>query len=215
MPSTLSYSFSDNCRFQHIEDDTAGNSRPPYPFVRGYKGRTQANGSTSEEKRGSDFEVKYFSGHHPDKATIAEQLASLPSNMRHLGLANGYHGKNSSNPGKSANGSAKPHPPAQRIPNADDFPSLNGSSTVTRSPASSVHSLLNGKTAAQILKSAPPQKIPPKPKEVPVDVAASKVEGSSVASSEKDGGTNGSGSSSPSPRVAKAPDALEVLPVVA
>ena len=125
-------------------------------------------------------------------------------------MANGYHGKNS---GKTSNGSSKPQPPSQRIPNANDFPSLNGSSTATRSPASSVHSLLNGKTAAQILKSAPPKM--PKPKEVHVEAAVLKVEGSSVASSEKDGGANGSGSGSPSPRVAEAPNALEVLPVVA
>ncbi|KAF8338063.1 uncharacterized protein EI90DRAFT_3013387 [Cantharellus anzutake] len=202
----------DSCRFQHIEDDPGRHS---YPYLRSYRGRT--NGANPDEKKTNDFEVKYFSGQRPDKATIAEQLSTLPSNIRNLSLANGYHGKNSHN-GKSAHASAKSQPPPQRVPNADDFPSLNGSSAITRSPASSVQSLLNGKTAAQILKSTPSHRSVPKvAKEVTaaVDVGVTKVEGSSVASSEKDAGVNGSSSNSSSPRAAKALNSLEMVPAVA
>jgi hypothetical protein len=56
--------------------------------------------------------------------------------------------------------SPKPVVPKQRVPNADEFPVLGGSTTPpARSPAASVNGHVNGHsgpTAAQVLQAAPP-----------------------------------------------------------
>lgn len=106
---------------------------------------------------------------HPDKASIAQALASLPSNVKALNLNNS--GATRVPPYGARNGHVhpgKPHhthqngplpnaaqPPKQRIPSEEDFPSLSGSHPSSASSAS-LTSLNGGKTAAQILKSAAP-----------------------------------------------------------
>lgn len=118
-----------------------------------------------------------FGGGHSDKASIAQALASLPSNMKALNLSNGHRAngnpngngapRNSNPPpltngNGNGNGHGKPNQnqqPAQRIPSEEDFPSLagSGSTGIARSNSSlSVITSNGGKTAAQILKSSPP-----------------------------------------------------------
>ncbi|KAF9512792.1 hypothetical protein BS47DRAFT_1393949 [Hydnum rufescens UP504] len=183
---TLTHSLrsSDDCRFQHIvlEDGQQPFPRAAYPFAsRSYRGRGFPPGA-SEDKKG-DFEVKYphYSGVHPDKAAIAQQLASLPSNIRSLNLSNSHR---NTEKGPKSNGTGTPS--KQRIPNADDFPSLNGS---IRSTTGSVHSVSSGKTAAQILKSSPPTAKARTAKEAP------RSEGTSTSGKTTDLDSTGSSSS--------------------
>ena len=93
------------------------------------------------------------------------------------------NGHRNTEKGAKSNGAAVPS--KQRIPNADDFPSLNGS---TRSTTGSVHSVSTGKTAAQILKSSPPAAKPRATKETP------RSEGTSASEKTTDVESNGSSS---------------------
>ncbi|TDL28227.1 hypothetical protein BD410DRAFT_894310 [Rickenella mellea] len=128
----------DDCRFPHVMPDPSNPSTAPhYPSKSGARGRLQNpphSAGTLEDKL--------------SPLSIQENGRSTPSegggNPR---AVNGY---------KQTNGirNDKRYTPRQRIPNADDFPVLVGSTTPpSRSPGPNGRA---GPTAAQVLQAPPP-----------------------------------------------------------
>ncbi|KAH9065652.1 hypothetical protein EDB87DRAFT_1679379 [Lactarius vividus] len=122
----------DECRFPHVLADghvvgRVGRFRsPPQSALNG-------NGQANLEEKLANLSITENGNHVPRQGSSG---STTPSERGPRG-ANGAHAR----PPKSA-----PVPPKQRVPNADEFPVLGGSSTP---PQANGHGTHNGPTAAQ------------------------------------------------------------------
>ncbi|KAI0034140.1 hypothetical protein K488DRAFT_77405 [Vararia minispora EC-137] len=153
----------DECRFPHIMPDQHPSHQGPPPFMgRGARfrgpphhvngnGNGHANGMNGiEESMGNlglrDDQVPAHRGRGSDRGTNS----ASSSHARAMPGKNGV---------PMANGSGRPSPkpimPKQRVPNADEFPVLGGSTTPPRGVNGAANGM-NGPTAAQVLQAAAP-----------------------------------------------------------
>ncbi|KAI9444707.1 hypothetical protein H4582DRAFT_2070474 [Lactarius indigo] len=127
----------DECRFPHVLADghvvgRVGRFRsPPQNALNG-------NGQANLEEKLANLSITENGNHVPRQGSSG---STTPSERGPRGV-NGAHAR----PPKSA-----PVPPKQRVPNADEFPVLGGSSTP---PQANGHGTHNGPTAAQVLQAA-------------------------------------------------------------
>ncbi|THH18547.1 hypothetical protein EW146_g2451 [Bondarzewia mesenterica] len=144
----------DECRFPHVMPDTApphqpnfagrgGRFRPP-PFV---NGNANSNGIAPIEEQLAAMNVN--DDNAPPQENIGGAAEAAASRVRTpSGPKQFNHAVNGPRP-------SRPSIPKQRVPNADEFPVLGGSTTPpSRSPAFNGH--VNGPTAAQVLQAPPP-----------------------------------------------------------
>ncbi|KAF9056568.1 hypothetical protein BJ165DRAFT_1522469 [Panaeolus papilionaceus] len=142
----------DNCRFPHVLNDNMGTPHPPsFPVIRiPPRPRGQVNGHIPP------LEVKINNSNireeQPRQKNGDTSSRSQSSDGGHRKFPNA--GKHHSN----VNGHNHNHrkglhsKPTQRLPNADDFPVLAGTTT----PPKLINGMTNGLTAAQVLQAPPP-----------------------------------------------------------
>ncbi|KDQ17813.1 hypothetical protein BOTBODRAFT_53326 [Botryobasidium botryosum FD-172 SS1] len=147
----------DECRFPHVmPDQSSGYPRAnggygPPPFPSRYPHRPRGFGPIDEKK--GDYENKSGFPHpmpNGKDAPVADSYSTHPARP----FTNGHHPNHHQHRASEKpvrNGFAPKQP--QRIPSADEFPTLNGSSA----PTTNGHAIFpNGPTAAQVLKDPAP-----------------------------------------------------------
>ncbi|KAK7059179.1 hypothetical protein VNI00_001806 [Paramarasmius palmivorus] len=147
----------DDCRFPHVlPDNPAAAANQYFSAGRGGapRGARHVNGNTNGvgalDQKMSAMSIRDA----PRTQNSSEPNGKVESRSRHgMGFKGGPNGV-------SPSSTKRPPPPKQRVPNADDFPVLGGSTTP---PTKAVNGYFNGNghtgpTAAQVLQAPPPAK---------------------------------------------------------
>ncbi|KAG7098991.1 hypothetical protein E1B28_000877 [Marasmius oreades] len=140
----------DDCRFPHILPE---NNSITQQYFSGRGGaprapRAHLNGHTGLEQKMSNLSVR-----DAPRSPNGNDSNSKPDNRPRHGFG---HRNLLNNAAQQSNGK-RPLLPKQRLPNADDFPVLAGSTTPPSSKAiNGFFNHVNGPTAAQILQAPPP-----------------------------------------------------------
>ncbi|KAI0688678.1 hypothetical protein BC835DRAFT_1408020 [Cytidiella melzeri] len=159
----------DDCRFPHVLSDGAPMHPPPHFPPRGVhrpRPSIHTNGVNGLEDRFAALTTQdqVTSTHAQPPAVNGNHVGSV-SNVSSRSQSTEPHTRPRGPPGLKSNGFTNGHrpdrrqmaPKPQRVPSADDFPVLNGSSTPPlRSPGASSASGWSGPTAAQVLKAPAP-----------------------------------------------------------
>jgi hypothetical protein len=178
------YVISDACRFAHVVPEANGSWHAPHFGNGNGKGPRrphvphppQPNGTTGLEEKMANVSVQDVPAQANGAPAAAPAHRAQPSEGgNNNGTANNANSHNGHGPrygsggfrphnhshgrfDKRASGPAPAPPPVkQRLPSADDFPVLSGSTTPPlRSPG--VNGVSNGPTAAQILSAPAPRR---------------------------------------------------------
>ncbi|KAF8641050.1 hypothetical protein AX17_000694 [Amanita inopinata Kibby_2008] len=144
----------DDCRFPHILPDGSGSQNAPYYPNRGgtrSRGHNPGNGFAAIDEKLGNMTIRDGS-HAQHDATPRSGDSGNGSRPRFNQTPRNHHGGNVN--GTQTN--KRSAPVKQRVPNADEFPVLGGSTTP---PTRNVNGLPNGApTAAQVLQAPAPMK---------------------------------------------------------
>ncbi|PPQ71127.1 hypothetical protein CVT24_009863 [Panaeolus cyanescens] len=143
----------DDCRFPHVLNDNMGTPHPPsFPVVRGPpRSRGPINGHASSlEVKMNNLNIRDEQPRQKNGDTSSRSHSSdgghrkFPHPGKHHSNVNGHNQQHNKK---------GPHSkPTQRVPNADDFPVLAGTTT----PPKILNGVSNGLTAAQVLQAPAP-----------------------------------------------------------
>ncbi|KAF7981162.1 hypothetical protein HWV62_34931 [Athelia sp. TMB] len=152
----------DDCRFPHVLSDGPAGHHPNAAFA-GRGGAPRARGPPNGNGNGNGafkaMEDK-FAALAVQEEGQAQQNGAEGSSRSHSSDGQRPRYAQGAKPNGVANGVKKAVPQKQRVPNADEFPVLNGATTPpSRSPGGLNGAAVNGHhgpTAAQVLRAPPP-----------------------------------------------------------
>ncbi|KAI0778430.1 hypothetical protein BD413DRAFT_609042 [Trametes elegans] len=159
----------DDCRFPHVLPDGPGHHHPPHFAPRGghrprppFHVNGNGNGMAALEDKFAalttqDEKAPAHSRNGTGTST-SDSSRSQSAEPGHKGRAMNFKPNHFANGPRQDRKFAPPRP--QRVPNADEFPVLGGSSPASRGPSSNgtVTPGYAGPTAAQVLQAPPPKK---------------------------------------------------------
>ncbi|KIY51223.1 hypothetical protein FISHEDRAFT_70866 [Fistulina hepatica ATCC 64428] len=138
----------DECRFPHVMPDPSMPHPPPFfPSGRGggnqrARGNNHVNGFGNIEQMMGNMSLRDNHNGHGSSGRINDSSSGRGRFNGGFKGANGFKGNNKQ----------PPPPPKQRVPRADEFPVLGGSTTPLRTSGTNTPSI-NGPTAAQVLQA--------------------------------------------------------------